>query len=499
MKNYGLTSYQREYALKKLHNNLEFMNSNGVKIDNDRFVPYADFVQNSYNNSDRYIAEIQHRAWNMFDYARENELVNLMFTLTLPSVWHPMKRKYPKSKIDKTMIFNKQFGGRKYITKINGYKILNCNVIQKVGMVEPDLDFSPIDKFSPREASKKLSNLLKRFFMDRSYTSIDKKLRCYFRVTEPHEDGTPHVHMSLFVPKDKLERVVKALKRLYPAPMGQIETDIRKPVHYLMKYVLKTFDDLREDKNISNLTLWYLYHGISRFYTSRTFVNLEIYRRLQGKYELKELTEAYRREEVNIYYYKDSDKIALIENEFGTLYVPKPVNWSEKIDMKDRIGEVKFNFYYNGLSIPKSVNLFQKYFFRLKLDDFKPKIQLDSGFESVYKDISPKPIEVVIDGKEYMTYNFKLKEHNAGNEKLKELGIEPLPLTDILIVQKKKPYQMTDYELYQYFHSLDIDTVDDKHYINTRNLLIQRGYDVGEWLKLTAIQELEEEIESEVF
>ncbi|UCN00058.1 replication endonuclease [Sulfurimonas sp. SWIR-19] len=469
MKNYGLTSYQREYALKKLHNNLEFMNSNGVRIDNDVFVPYADFVQNSYNNSDRYIAEIQHRAWNMFDYARENELVNLMFTLTLPSVWHPMKRKYPNSKTDKIMIFNQQFGGRKYITKINGYKILNCNVVQRVGMVEPDLDFSPMDKYSPRNASKELSKMLKRFYMDRSYTSIDKKERCYFRVTEPHEDGTPHVHMSLFVPKDKQERIIKALKRLYPAPMGQIETDIRKPVHYLMKYVLKTFDDLREDKNISNLTLWYLYHGISRFYTSRTFVNLEIYRRLQGKYELKELTEAYRREEVNIYYYKDSDKIALIENEYGTLYVPKPVNWSEKIEHKDRLSE-------DGKTI-----------------------QLDSGFESIYKEVPPKPIEVVIDGKEYMTYNFKLKEHNVGNAKLKELGIEPVPLTDILIVQRKKPYQMNDYELYQYFQGLDIDTVDDKHYLYTRNLLIERGYDVGEWLKLTAIEELQEEIESEVF
>jgi hypothetical protein len=470
MKNYGLTSYQREYALKKLENNLEFMHTNGVKIDDNRFVPYSDFVQNSYNNSDRYIAEIQHRAWNMFDYACENDLVNLMFTLTLPSVWHPMKRKYPNSKTDKTMIFNKQFGGRKYIAKINGYKFFNCEVIQNIPMIEPDLDFSSIDKYNPRNASKELSKLLKRFFKDRSYTSIDKKERCYFRVIEPHNDGTPHVHMSLFVPKDKVERIVKALERLYPAPMGQIETDIRKPVHYLMKYVLKTFDDLRdEEAKISNLTLWYLYHGISRFYTSRTFINLEIYRRLQGKYELKELTQAYLRQEVNVYYYKDTNKLALIENEFGTLYVPKPVNALDKLDIKDRLSE-------DGKTI-----------------------QLDSGFEPVYKEVPPIPIEFDIKGEKHMTYNFILKKHNLDNDILTELGLEPEPLTNILTKVTKKPYQMTDFDLYNYFNSLDIDLVDDKHYLYTRNLLIERGYNVGEWLKLDSIQELEEEFESEVF
>ena len=88
MQNYGLNTYQRDKALKKLRNNIDFMQDNGIEMDN-KIVPYADFVQNSYMNTDRYIAEIQHRAWNMFDYARENDLVNIMFTLTLPTEWHP--------------------------------------------------------------------------------------------------------------------------------------------------------------------------------------------------------------------------------------------------------------------------------------------------------------------------------------------------------------------------------------------------------------------------
>ena len=60
-----------------------------------------------------------------------------------------------------------------------------------------------------------------------------------------------------------------------------------------------------------------------------------------------------------------------------------------------------------------------------------------------------------------------------------------------------KPYQMNDFELFQYFNKLDIDTVDDKHYIYTKNILIDRGYDMGERLKLTAIEDLQNDFEAE--
>ncbi len=474
MKNYGLTSYQRDYALNKLHNNIEYMNDNGINMDG-RFVPYAEFVQNSYNNSDRYIAEVQHRAWNMFDYARENDLVNLMFTLTLPSVWHPMKRKYPKSKTDFTMIFNKKFGGRKYITRINGYRFLNCIVSQNIPFVEPILDFSPIDRYSPRNASKKLSKMLNDgLYNSRAYRSISKDLRCYFRVIEPHQDGTPHVHMSLYVPKDKFFVIVETLERLYPAPLGEIETDIRKPVHYLMKYVLKTFDDLRDDKNITNLTLWYLYHGISRFYTSRTFINLDIYRKLNGTYELKDLSEKYRNDEVRVYFYKDTNKICLIENEYGTLYNSKPIDTFEKIDMRDGTGAVIFNFVYDGVRTPKSFSLKQRFLFKASLSDFKPALLLDSGFDSIYKEPAcTPPVPVFVDGEHYIYVDKEIIKFN------------------------KKPYQMTDFELYNYFNNLDIDLVDDKHYMYTRNLLIDRGYLDEDILPLDAMEKVNEYFELE--
>ena len=284
MKNYGLSSYQIDKAKKKLQFNKEFMASNGIQID-DKIVPFADFVSNSYMNSDRYIAELQHRAWSVFDYAKDRDLKNIFITFTLPTEWHETKQ---KSKVDKTRIFNKKFGGRKYIkikTKQgNNYNLINAHASYKIPFLDVDLDFTnTIDKYTPRNASKELTKMFKKIFDDRACKSVDKDDRCYFRVTEPHKGGTPHVHMSLFVPSDKVKSIVRSVNRLFPAPLSKVETEVNSPVSYLMKYVLKTLDDLRNDNDkITNLTLWYLYHGISRFYTSRTFVSLDVYRKLNG-------------------------------------------------------------------------------------------------------------------------------------------------------------------------------------------------------------------------
>ncbi len=464
IKTYGLTKYQIKKAHDKLKFNRQFMNSNGVQVDN-KIVPFADFVQNSYMNSDRYIAELQHRAWSVYNYAKSKDLSNVFLTLTLPSHWH--KKKSFKDKL----INNKKFAGRTYITTLKSpidkkkYKFFNCHVKQKFNGLDFDavLDFSEtIDKYTPHNASIELSKLLKKFFDDRAYKSINKDDRCYFRVTEPHQDGTPHIHMSLFIPSDMKDKIVAALNRLFPAPQSKIETDIDSPVAYLMKYVLKTLDDLRDEKSdISNLTLWYLYHGISRFYTSRTFVALEVYRRLNGMYTLQKLTEKYDLNEVCVYVYSDTKKIAMIENEYGTIYIPKPVNWSQKLDEADMLGE-------DGT------------------------VQLDSGFESIYKDATPHYINVSIDGEEYITYDFSVKKHNYENQKLLEQGKEAVPFQDILQKVTTQPYQMKNYQLNSYFESIDIATVNPAHYVIATNEMINRGLIDGERLKLSDINEASE-------
>jgi len=86
--NYGLTKQQIKKANDKLIFNKKFMTGNGIHLDN-KIIPFSDFVANSYMNADRYIAELQHRAWSIFDYSKERDLKNIFITLTLPSIWHP--------------------------------------------------------------------------------------------------------------------------------------------------------------------------------------------------------------------------------------------------------------------------------------------------------------------------------------------------------------------------------------------------------------------------
>ena len=427
MKTYGLNKYQISKAHDKLKFNKEFMQSNGIQLD-DKIIPFADFVSNSYINADRYVAELQHRAWSIYEYAEEKNLKNVFFTLTLPSEWHPQRT------VKNKLVFNKKFGGRKYLFKLKGFEFLNCYVVQNVPFIEPILDFSQtVDKYTPRNASKELSKMLLKLFNERSYRSIDKDDRCYFRVTEPHKDGTPHIHMSLFVPEDKVTSIVKSLTRLYPAPLGKIETNVNSPVSYLMKYVLKTLDDLRDEKSdITNLTLWYLYHGISRFYTSRTFVALEVYRKLNGMYTLRDLTKDYHRQDLSIYINTETKKILKIENEFGVIYTPKPVNWYDKLVDTDHT-------------------------------------YLEAEYEELFREKENKPIEIIIDGEEFMYFNGEVKKPH------------------------KQPYMMKNIELFPYFQGLDISTVNMAHYAVTHNLCIDRGLIDGEKMKLVEI-ECEEEI-----
>ena len=471
MRTYGLNTYQIDKANKKLEFNKEFMRSNGIQLD-DKMVPYSDFVSNSYMNSDRYVAELQHRAWSVFDYAKEKDLKNIFITLTLPSKWHQMKTKRGK------LIFNKKFGGRKHIyvhtTLKNKYKFFNAKVIQNIPYIEPELDFlTTVDKYTPRNASKELSLMLRKLFNERSYRSIDKDDRCYFRVTEPHKDGTPHVHMSLFVPADKVEGIVKSVNRLFPAPLSKIETEIDSPVSYLMKYVLKTLDDLRDDsEKITNLTLWYLYHGISRFYTSRTFMSLDVYRKLNGMYTLIDLTKSYLNEDINVYIDTTTKKVVLIENEYGTLYTPKPVNWYDKL-CDSNLENLECQ--YNSLGS--------------RVDGTRPQ----SYYKPIEKPVKIKSsISVFVDGQEFIIHHHAFERFQLENRVLMRQNKPIKSLKTIMIKSSKLARDMNDLELYTYFQSLDIETCDLPHYGHVRNLLIERSLMEGEIIPFTEYQSVME-------
>lgn len=282
---YGFTYETRGIALKKIRDTKFYLDNNFVKF-GDITYPFSHFFKNSFVNPQRYIAEIQNRAWSIYHYARSKDLVNVFATLTLPSEYHP-KKLGTHGKLKGKLINNPKYN--------------------------PDL--------TPKKGTKELSRYMRKLTNSKVWRSISKDYRCYFRVTEPHKDGTPHLHISFFIPRDKVEDFIISFEKRFPSPLGEIEANINNPVAYLMKYVLKTFDDLRygEDK-ITDLTLWYIYHGICRIYTSRTLISLDIYRLLGGNYTLNELTYMYKDKRLTVYIDPMTKRPIQIFDEFGQIW-----------------------------------------------------------------------------------------------------------------------------------------------------------------------------------
>jgi flagellar biosynthesis/type III secretory pathway chaperone len=286
---YGLNKSQKRFTLKKIEKQKLFLFNNFISFGTTT-LSIADLVKNSFINSHRYIAEINNRVYSLYQYSQQRNLKNIFITLTLPSEYH-QKRTINLKNGQVKLVRNDKYNG-----------------------------------ITPKESVHKLTEMWKKIRDDRSYKDLNKDDRVYFRVVEPHKDGTPHLHISLFVPKDNIQKIKNCVYRFFPKPQAKVETDVKSPVAYLMKYILKTFDDLRkDDDNYTDLTLWYIYHGITKFYTSRTLISLDVYRVLGGRYSLIQLTKMYRDKELSVFVDPQTNKILKIDIDQLQVYLSQNI------------------------------------------------------------------------------------------------------------------------------------------------------------------------------
>jgi len=134
-------------------------------------------------------------------------------------------------------------------------------------------------------------------------TGVFKKMRragyeiAYVRTVEPHKkDGVPHFHVLLYVPGIFIPEIKKAFEKSFPAPrnrapllvgkpkrkcpLGQtygFQWDLTNPVGYVLKYVTKTFRDVRSDKPLDELQSWFVIHKIPRVITSHSILPQWVY------------------------------------------------------------------------------------------------------------------------------------------------------------------------------------------------------------------------------
>jgi len=173
---YGLSKSDFETVSKKLKEQKNFLEFSFLydRINHTR-IPLSDLIISANHSPQRYYSEIQNRVNTLEKIAKQRGLKPLFMTLTLGSQYHRCKT----TKKDK-LIPNPKFNGT-----------------------------------TPKEAVKALTKMFARLRQDRALKELSKEQRIYFRVNEPHKDGTPHTHILLFVPADKIERVKIAFKRLF--------------------------------------------------------------------------------------------------------------------------------------------------------------------------------------------------------------------------------------------------------------------------------------------
>ena len=398
---YGITKEIRKYALSKIKKQKEYLNTNYFQVGSDK-IKMSELVKNAFINSDKYIAEVNHRVYSLYNYANNKGLKNIFGTITLPSEYHQK-------------IKNKK-NNPKYANK-------HIDTIYDIKTQKPSFENIKFENYTPNAGAKELSQIFKKMLDLRILRNIDKEEKCYFRVYEPHKDGTPHLHFSLFVPSHLVDEVATKLKTYFSKRFGKhmakIETEINNPIAYLMKYILKTFDDLREDENnISDLSLWYIANKITRFYTSRTLISLEVYRKLNGRYNLLELTQMLKDREISILVDIDTNKVVSVYDKIGKIY-------------EKRYTEVK---------------------------------KVDSTFKLKYKKKYQEP-PVVIDGVTYVMSHGQLKEFE--------------PIVPVCHMTLNALYQ--DY--IQMNHA-DTDSFDLNHYGLVKNELIKRDVINGEILPI---------------
>jgi hypothetical protein len=282
---YGLSEFDLYVAEKKLELQKSFLDYSFLydRI-NQTSIPLADIIISANHSPNRYYAEIQNRVNTLQTVAKQRGLKPLFMTLTLPSEYHRFK------------------------TTKQGKLISN----------------SKYNNIEPREAVKALTKMFARLRQDRALKELTKENRIYFRVNEPHKDGTPHTHILMFLPAEQIERVKKAFVRLFDSKANDIQDNIRSGAAYIMKYINKTLP-LSKKENLSvkdrYMNAWYFKNRVTRFNSSRTLAPLGIYRLLHRRYSLFALTKLIDEKHFRIYVTLDTNKVMEIIDEFGdTVY-----------------------------------------------------------------------------------------------------------------------------------------------------------------------------------
>ncbi|MDD5373590.1 MAG: replication endonuclease [Sulfurimonas sp.] len=286
LKKYGVSKGDLVSVKLKIQKQEDFLKYSYIKdkITGNTF-SLKECIISSNHNPQRYYAEIQNRIDTLQREAQNANLTPVFLTITLPSEFHPMKQKSQK---DTTLVKNQKYNG-----------------------------------VEPREATKILTKMWAKLRQDRALKELSKNQRMYYRVNEPHKDGTPHAHILLFIPADRIEKVEKAFKRLYLIQTNKFVKDIHNAKSYIMKYINKTLPKSKEHitQDDEYLNAWYIKNRINRFCSSRSTAPMYLHRLLNHRFTLYALTQIKKGNSLKVLVTLDTEKIMEIWDDNELLYM----------------------------------------------------------------------------------------------------------------------------------------------------------------------------------
>ncbi len=335
----------------------------------------------------------------------------------------------------------------------------------------------------------------------------------YIRVAEPHKkDGVPHLHLMMYVPEQYVERLKDFYVKYFPAPQnikplnkksydGQLkgfQFNIKSAPAYILKYIFKSFIDVKNNQELDYLQAWYIKNRILRVVTSHSIIPAWVYRKMipieKDWYYLTDVLkysvskqEHLKNKETDFLngfpfceWSKDDDYISFTDEYNRTLEYKQGVY---KIFSKDRLIK-EFGKYKEVNKLTPLQQFKRKY---KKINKNKPLIKINNinykfNFFSNVPAFSIMNDQTLLnklnqDFNKYFRFNYikrikTPKIYMNGKEYImQDNKLEPL--------YKLKPIKYrTNYDLYLRFRKLEISSIDDidlNEYALIKNELIKRN------------------------
>lgn len=438
MNTYGLSHHDLKYAQEKIDGQRSYLSNNFFHTSTGQVKSLLD-VSFSANISERYYSQLSNKINTMHSLAISQQLKPIFLTITLDGFfrgfltgnfnkWHRLTDDQKKEYL-------------RHIPQNEVHGFLRDKIRTET-------------KFTVKDLYNVLTFQWYHFSAGYSFKKVkkDAKQFIYLKAAEPHKDGVPHFHALLWVPVEYFDSFKKDFIRYFPAPRNHVSVDdgnigdtvgfqtaIFNPVGYIMKYATKSFIDLKNGCDLDYLQSWYIKHKIRRITTSHSTIPQWVYQKVFAiEKDWYHLTDLNIRNPLLCEWNRENNWFMLIEDNGRVIEYDRGVLTLRYLNgpIIKQIGEFTEKTNITSRTLQPVPHLWQN----------KPEIRhyIDAFYEDDH-------------------YLYRDGEF-----------FKPTP----------QPLIMSDFELYDYWSSIDVETVNPHHFAHTRNVMIERDLLQGEFTPL---------------